>query len=209
MSMSNVVVQLHHNDRLCPRFRLWRSGRRSGVLHAVDLARPLDRPAALRVSRLSVHADPSLHFSSALLDASFDPSPPIAASAYIGPSYPTTPSFTELLRQKWNQAIGRAVTGARETDWIGVGKVAFDEARVLASKLGNAAEGAVEKAEEDVRGGLESDVMAAQITGLVDGAANPAAYDMDKASILSRTDIHVDRKPQEGEKHAPGPKRLC
>lgn len=212
ISTANPSQHQTINDRLHSRPGIRRTRRSSGILYPLYLACALYGPNPIRVSSsldfVFNETNSSLHSSAALLDASFDPSKPIAASAYVGPSYPTTPSFGDLLRQKWNAAVGSAVHGARETDWIGMGKSAYEEARIVASKLGSAAENAAENAARDVKRGLDAGVAAAQITSGVEGASNPAAYDLDQKTILSRTDVHVDRKLESGERNPPAPKRL-
>ena len=75
--------------------------------------------------------------SEKLIESSFDPSAPIAASALVGPAYPAQPRFSDTLRSRWNLAVSNAVEGVRTTDWASAGTVLVKEGVDLAQRLGN------------------------------------------------------------------------
>jgi altered-inheritance-of-mitochondria protein 5 len=76
-----------------------------------------------------------MHNSAVLLNDSLDPSAPRAPAALIGPQYPGRPSFSDVLRIRWNHAIGTAVRGVGETDWTAVGAGVWEGGREVLEKL--------------------------------------------------------------------------
>jgi len=105
-------------------------------------------PPCSLTTMLGTKAQTRLHNSTHLLTISLSPTPLPAPSSYLGLRHPPSPTFSEILRSRWNLALGRAVGGVRETDWAGVGMAVWSEGRGLASKLGGQAEKVVEKVQE-------------------------------------------------------------
>ncbi|KAK8845401.1 hypothetical protein IAR55_006114 [Kwoniella newhampshirensis] len=96
-------------------------GTGSGVLAAAAVYYTLS--TSLNAQTASLRSE--LHSSSTLLNSSFDPTVPPAPSSFIGPNSQSPhyqPTFSQLLRTKWNESISSLVVGVRRTDWDNVGK---------------------------------------------------------------------------------------
>ncbi|WWD22347.1 hypothetical protein CI109_106838 [Kwoniella shandongensis] len=94
-------------------------GTGSGVLAAAAVYYTLS--TSLNAQTASLRSE--LHSSSHLLSSSFDPTTPPAPSSFVGPQYPSHQiTFSQLVRQKWNDSISSLVFGVRKTDWESVGK---------------------------------------------------------------------------------------
>ncbi|BEI85241.1 hypothetical protein CcaverHIS002_0506420 [Cutaneotrichosporon cavernicola] len=143
-----------------------------------------------------------LYTSAALLERSFDEAPGPAPSSFVGPRA-GPPPFSELLKQRWNAALGGAYAHARETDWIALGGEAVDGVRGQISKLSAAADETVADAVEG---------RAVEAIAAVDGAANAAASNFEKAiePVMGRNgdNVHVDRGLKASERGIKSPKRL-
>jgi len=57
----------------------------------------------------------------------------------VGPAYPAQASFSELLRHKWNNAVGAAVSSVRDANWSALGNAAVGAAAGAANRIGQAA----------------------------------------------------------------------
>ncbi|KLT45195.1 hypothetical protein CC85DRAFT_282686 [Cutaneotrichosporon oleaginosum] len=149
-------------------------------------------------------ANPSLHNSAVLLERSFDDTPGPAPSSFVGPR-PGPPAFSEILKQRWNQALGGAYAHARETDWLALGGEAVEGVRGQIARLTAAADQTVVDADA-----ARAAAAAAQATAVVDGGANIAAFDAAKQESEGRYvgDVHVDRGLKASERGVKSPKRL-
>lgn len=145
----------------------------------------------------------SLHNSAVLLERSFDDQRGPAPSSFVGPR-PGPISFGEILKQRWNAALAGAFHHTRETDWIALGGEAVDGVRGQIAKLSSAAEEAVADAQEGRA------LAVAQATGVVDGGANTAAFDIAREKGEGRYvgPVHVDRGLKASERDIKSPKRL-
>lgn len=76
-----------------------------------------------------------LHSSAQLLNDSYDMTPVPAPSAFVGPSRHAPPSFSDLLRQRWNAAISGTVRSVQETDYAALGLAAVDGSRQLLQQV--------------------------------------------------------------------------
>lgn len=140
------------------------------------------------------------------MERSFDEAPGPAPSSFVGPR-PGPPPFSEILKQRWNAALGGAYAHARETDWLAISGEAVDGVRGQIAKLSAAADQTVADADE-----ARAAAAAAQATAVVDGGANMAAFDAAKeiehAQGRNVGDVHVDRGLKASERGIRSPKRL-
>ncbi|KGB77250.1 hypothetical protein I307_00141 [Cryptococcus deuterogattii 99/473] len=109
-------------------------GTGSGVLTAAAVYYTLS--AHLTQTTASLRSD--LHSSTNLLNASFDPTTPPAQAALIGPSSisPSPPSFSQVLRQRWNDTLASFVGSVRQSDWELIGKEVVEVGRSVVDRLG-------------------------------------------------------------------------
>jgi altered-inheritance-of-mitochondria protein 5 len=137
------------------------------------------------------------------MERSFDETPGPAPASFVGPR-PGPPAFSEILKQRWNAALGGAYAHARETDWLAIGGEAVEGVRGQIAKLSAAADETVTEADE-----ARAAAAAAQATAIVDGAASPAAFDAAKNEQGRYVgDVHVDRGVKASERGIKSPKRL-
>ncbi|KAL7418913.1 hypothetical protein Q5752_006597 [Cryptotrichosporon argae] len=87
-----------------------------------------------------------LHSATSLLASSLSPVPPPAASASVGPAYPYSPPFSQLVRTRWNHAVSSALAAVRETDWAAAAASAYVAGQQVVGKLAGDAEGATRDA---------------------------------------------------------------
>lgn len=152
-------------------------------------------------------ADFRLTSSSRVLDTSFDSNPLPAASSFVGPAYPAKTPFSELLRQKWNQAIGTAVSGVQTTDWAALGNATVGAVQDAASRIGSATNSAIHQ----TAAVSEAESLAAPIgiLGAVDDLKAAAEKIDDKAHLaLLRAKTHVDAPAKPSAPVTEAPKRL-
>ncbi|WVN87308.1 uncharacterized protein L203_102486 [Cryptococcus depauperatus CBS 7841] len=164
-------------------------GTGSGVLAAAAIYYTLS--THLKTNTTTLRSE--IRSSANLLNISFDPSIPPAAAALIGPSSAfSSPPFSLILRQRWNDTLSSLVDSVRGTDWGTIGKEIVEVSKSVVDRLGET--GAIQKTEKTVNNVV--DAVKENASGFVKPATNLGDLEQavtDVKTSLEDIDLHKDK----------------
>jgi hypothetical protein len=123
----------------------------------------------------------------------------------MGPAYPAQTSFSELLRHRWNNALGTAVSSVRDADWSAMRAAAVGAAQGAVDRIGT-----VQLPREVPPAvGVSTAAAVPASPEVVEDVAKAVAHVDDAARMAKlRAETRVDAPLGKGESAGAGPKRL-